>query len=194
MSDIDYQGSQVVQSVKDELDRITTEMKQLATGAATVREPREGVNGLAVPAQLNIERRFAFVSHDRYFMDRLVNHLFVMEGEGFVRDFPGNYSQFRVWEKEQSRPAPSEIPAQELSPKTREKKRQLTFKERRELETLEKELENLAAEKKEIFEKLHGADTDYDELQQLSFRIGEVESLLDQKELRWLELSELLES
>jgi ATP-binding cassette subfamily F protein uup len=138
------------------------------------------------------------VSHDRYFMDRLADHLFVFEGDGVIRDFPGNYSQYRLWQKEQeaipvtyqlTAKKPGEISGNQ-EPVTSNKK-QLSFKEKREFESLEKEIAGLTKEKETITEKLNNGNTPYDELQQLSHRIGEVASLLDQKELRWLELSEV---
>jgi ABC transport system ATP-binding/permease protein len=137
------------------------------------------------------------VSHDRYFMDRLVDHLFVFEGDGVIRDFPGNYSQYRAEEErnkksetvtdQKTKPdAPPHLAEQPASPK-----RQLSFKEKREFELLEKEIPALTKEKEEVTAKLNDGSTPYEELQQLSVRIGEITRLLDEKELRWLELSEL---
>jgi len=135
------------------------------------------------------------VSHDRYFMDRLVDHLFVFEGDGVIKDFPGNYSQYRestinsqrltekISEKKQ--------PVMDSLTSTVDKKRQLTFKEKREFETLEKEIAELTKEKELVDLRLNASDTSFEELQKLSNRIGEVTKLLDEKELRWLELSEL---
>ena len=147
------------------------------------------------------------VSHDRYFMDRLVDHLLVLEGDGFVRDFPGNYSQYREWQKlddEQAefRPPgivtshnpppllPSKWPKPRLPPAA--PKRQASYKEKREFEDLEKEMSRLNQEKKEITEKLNSGTAPFDQLQQMSIRIGEISQLLDDKELRWLELSEIM--
>lgn len=135
------------------------------------------------------------VSHDRYFMDRLVNHLFVFEGDGFIRDFPGNYSQYRLWQEKMTddnwqMAGKKETTAISHRPSANEKKR-LSFKQKREFETLEKEIANLAKEKEMITEKLNSGNTPFEELQQLSGRIGEVTRLLDEKELRWLELSEV---
>jgi ATP-binding cassette subfamily F protein uup len=135
------------------------------------------------------------VSHDRYFMDRLVDHLFVFEGDGVIRDFPGNYSQYR----EESVKAEGRVQKAEgtvennipgLKPETRNQK-QLSYKEKREFELLEKEIPALTNEKAAITEKLNSGNTSFKELQQLSLRIGEVTKLLDEKEMRWLELSEL---
>lgn len=136
------------------------------------------------------------VSHDRYFMDRLVDHLFVFEGNGVIRDFPGNYSQYREQaekEKEQAKASETEkassLPAA-VTPSPEKGKRQLTYKEKREFETLEKEIASLTREKEQVTEKLNSGATPFDELQRLSVQIGELTRLLDEKELRWLELSE----
>lgn len=141
------------------------------------------------------------VSHDRYFMDRLVDHLFVFEGDGFVRDFPGNYSQLRIWQKEQEKLGASsdepvvkiaEIKVPEENKSTTEKKR-FSYKEKREFELLQKEIEELTAEKQSVTEKLNSGSMSFEELQKLSNRIGEITALLDEKEFRWLELSEYVD-
>jgi ATP-binding cassette subfamily F protein uup len=140
------------------------------------------------------------VSHDRYFMDRLVDHLFVFEGDGMIRDFPGNYSQYRTWQKEQEKlqdlpqlPVKKDQPGENSVQQTAvTNKRQPSFKEKREFETLTKEIAHLAKEKENITQKLNKGSTPFEELQQLSHRIGEVTQLLDEKELRWLELSEVM--
>jgi ATP-binding cassette subfamily F protein uup len=141
------------------------------------------------------------VSHDRYFMDKLVDHLFVFEGEGVVRDFPGNYSQYRIWQKEQESLTDDRWPLagkektsksdNDQQPTTIEKKKP-SFKEKREFELLEKEIADLAKEKEIITQKLHSANVPFIKLEELSNRIGEVTRLLDEKELRWLQLSEVL--
>ncbi|HEX6182165.1 MAG TPA: ABC-F family ATP-binding cassette domain-containing protein, partial [Chitinophagaceae bacterium] len=141
------------------------------------------------------------VSHDRYFMDRLVDHLFVFEGDGVIRDFPGNYTQYRLWQKEQEEQFPSENgtayqPATEsadppVSGSTvKNVKKKLSFKEKREFDLLKDEITTLEAEKKTINEKLNAGNLPFTELQQLAERIGVVSAMLDEKELRWLELSE----
>jgi len=163
----------------------------------------EPTNDLDLPT-LNVLENFLLdfrgcmmiVSHDRYFMDRLVDHLFVFEGNGIIRDFPGNYSQFR---DEQLSKTLIEKPLNETRPRAAEsssvssgsKTRQLSFKEKREFEMLEKEMADLAIEKKIITEKLATGILPFEELEKLSLRIGEVSNLLDEKELRWLELSEI---
>jgi ABC transport system ATP-binding/permease protein len=141
------------------------------------------------------------VSHDRYFMDRLVDHLFVFEGEGVINDFPGNYSQYRDWLKDQEQlPVSSfKLPVDNgrseetgnQQPVTGNKKKP-SFKDKREFDLLEKEIADLAKEKEMITGKLNNSRTPFDELQQLSIRIGEVTKLLDEKEIRWLELSEVV--
>ncbi|MBP7556523.1 MAG: ABC-F family ATP-binding cassette domain-containing protein [Chitinophagaceae bacterium] len=138
------------------------------------------------------------VSHDRYFMDRLVDHLLVFEGNGQIRDFPGNYSQYRIWQKEQE--SVTDTPVQSVagttgnmaSSETPAAVRRMSFKEKREFEILEKEMADLSKEKEAITARLNDSSAPYEELQQLSVRIGEVTRLLDEKEMRWLELSELL--
>ena len=137
------------------------------------------------------------VSHDRYFMDRLVDHLLVFEGSGVIRDFPGNYSQFRIWQREQEQlaaentQAARQVAAPAATPVKDEPKRRLSFKEKREFEILEKEIAQLTAEKSKINEELNAGTASYEHLQTLSKRIMEVSDLLDEKELRWLELSEM---
>lgn len=142
------------------------------------------------------------VSHDRYFMDKIVDHLFVFEGAGEVRDFPGNYSQYREWDKERGEkekedkknPPPVEVkaPVQEkvVAAPPAAPARKMSFKEKRELELLEKEIADLEAEKKSIDSQLAGGTIPYDQLEPLSRRVGEVIRLLDEKGMRWLELSE----
>lgn len=138
------------------------------------------------------------VSHDRYFMDRLVDHLFVFDGDGVITDFPGNYTQYRLAEKDKDdklivpKPAPivSAPEVAEASPKPVEK-RKLTYKEKREFETIQQEIAALEKEKLAVTEKLNSGSAPFDELQQLAVRIGEITAQLDAKELRWLELSEI---
>jgi ATP-binding cassette subfamily F protein uup len=138
------------------------------------------------------------VSHDRYFMDRLVDHLFVFEGEGVIKDFPGNYSQYRSSLDETEKLPVTDYPLQveetgNRKPVTGNPKKRLSYKEKREFELLEKEIADLNLEKETISKKFIEGNLPYEELQQLSQRIGEISSLLDTKELRWLELSEMIE-
>ena len=147
------------------------------------------------------------VSHDRYFMDRLVDHLFVFEGEGEVRDFPGNYTQYRIWLKDNEKKenkwqaleqhkskgnSLEEIIVDANNQKPATVKRKLTFKEKKEFEDLEKEIATLEAEKNKIEEQLSNPGEDFEQLNLLSKRIGEISAALEQKELRWLELSEII--
>jgi len=133
------------------------------------------------------------VSHDRYFMDKLVDHLLVFEGEGIIRDFPGNYTQYRIEVEKEKIPANdllSQKPAAITTAIVNDKKRQLSYKEKREFEQLEKEIADLSKEKEDITQKLSDSNLPYEELQKLSHRINEISELLDEKEMRWLELSE----
>lgn len=141
------------------------------------------------------------ISHDRHFLDRLVDHLFVFCGDGVVKDFIGSYSQYREYIKEYEsarRTAAREAgrsmkaPAPETSSRTAPRSdapRKLSYKETRELEQLEKDIELLSAEKAELESKLNGGLTDVEQLQKVSLRFSEVSTLLDEKEVRWLELS-----
>jgi ATP-binding cassette subfamily F protein uup len=135
------------------------------------------------------------VSHDRYFMDRLVNHLFVFEGNGVIRDFPGNYSQYRAALADDRLPMAekpvSEKPNNEQRSTNNLQKKQPSYKEKREFEMLTKEINELTNEKEIISMKLNSGTAPFAELQQASQRIVELTRLLDEKELRWLELSEL---
>lgn len=133
-------------------------------------------------------------SHDRYFMDRLVDHLFVFEGDGIVKGFPGNYTQYRLEQKDkeeitdEKKKQPAVI-SQPISTSSRKP----SYKEKREFEILEKEIAELTIEKQIITGKLSNGNLTYDELQLLSNRIMEVTQLLDEKEFRWLELSEVMQ-
>jgi ATP-binding cassette subfamily F protein uup len=141
------------------------------------------------------------VSHDRYFMDRLVDHLFVFEGDGVVNNFPGNYSQYREWLKDKETLGGDKLsltgniktikPVND-PPTTNTDRKKPSFKEKREFELLEKEIADLSKEKEIINNKLNSHNTPFEELQKLSLRIGEITQLLDEKELRWLELSEVV--
>ena len=134
------------------------------------------------------------VSHDRHFLDRLVDHLFVFCGNGVVKDFIGNYSEYRSfikdYRKEQAAAAKELSVRGEGKTKT-EKVRRLSWKEQREMENLEAEIEALNAEKASLEESLSSGALGTEELMKASERIGEVIKLCDEKEMRWLELSEI---
>lgn len=150
------------------------------------------------------------VSHDRYFMDRLVDHLFVFEGGGEVRDFPGNYTQYRLWMKDNEKKenkwevleqrkskgesTESAVAGRETPVAVQKEamvKKKLSFKEKREFEQLEKELPELEAEKKQITEQMGSGNLSFEDLNKMSGRILEIDRMLEEKELRWLELSEM---
>jgi ATP-binding cassette subfamily F protein uup len=133
------------------------------------------------------------VSHDRYFMDRLVDHLFVFEGDGEIRDFPGNYAEYRLSERKVEKV--EKVERVEKVEKVEqieivEKKKQLSFKEKRELESLEKEIPQLQKEKVTLTGQMSNSDLPYAELEKITNRFTEINQLLEQKEWRWLELSE----
>ena len=136
------------------------------------------------------------VSHDRYFMDKVVDHLLVFKGMGNIKDFPGNYTQYREWEKLQP-DEPKEAKEQKAEKATKQpannpqQKRKLTFKEKRELEQLEKDIEALEVEKKQIEEALCGGTTSVEEITTMSKRLPVLNDELDEKSMRWLELSEI---
>ena len=139
------------------------------------------------------------VSHDRFFMDRLVDHLFVFEGDGVVRDFAGNYTQYRNAVADGNLPDLTEAGIEPVNTakidklkeviKTTEAPKKLSFKEKYEFENLEKELPQLNEEKQQLEKKLT-ENIPYDELQKISEKIQELLGLIDEKEMRWLELSE----
>ena len=136
------------------------------------------------------------VSHDRYFLDKVVDHLLVFKGDGDIQDFPGNYTQYRQWSQLQpSEPKEAKEPKVEKTTKQSannpQQKRKLTFKEKRELEQLEKDIEALEAEKKQIEEALCGGTTSVDEITKMSKRLPVLNDELDEKSMRWLELSEI---
>lgn len=137
------------------------------------------------------------VSHDRYFMDKVVDHLLVFNGEGDIRDFPGSYSDYRDWKEarlQQERAAAKPKEKEEKTVRVKDQgKRKMSFKEKRELETLEKELEVLEAEKKIAEAALFEGTMSAEELTAASQRIGEIINLMDKKTMRWLELSEIEE-
>ena len=134
------------------------------------------------------------ISHDRFFMDRTVDHIFVFEGNGVIKDFPGNYSEYREWKQENDKLKDAEKPKEQQKTKASnvEKNRnsnKLTFKERKEFEELTKELDSLNNEKQEI-ETIFSNGSNTADLDRLAKRYNELKSIIDEKEYRWLELSE----
>jgi ATP-binding cassette subfamily F protein uup len=135
------------------------------------------------------------VSHDRYFLDKLTDHLFVFEGEGKIRDFNGNYREYRDTIKEESRQtriAEKDIKTISVNDAKQDAtKRKMSYKEQKEFQEIEKELSQLEAEKNQITQQLSEGNQDVNTILQLSKRMEEVINLLEEKEFRWLELSEL---
>ncbi|AVM52150.1 ATP-binding cassette subfamily F protein uup [Bacteroides zoogleoformans] len=137
------------------------------------------------------------VSHDRYFMDKVVDHLLVFNGQGDIRDFPGNYTQYRDWKEarahqEKKKEKEAVKPQEEKTVKVRlNEKRRMSFKEKREFEQLEQEIADLEAEKSAIEAALCSGLLSVDELTEKSKRLPIITDLIDEKTLRWLELSEI---
>ena len=136
------------------------------------------------------------VSHDRYFMDKVVDHLLVFKGHGEIKDFPGNYTQYRVWAAmEDNKPCQPSSNSQATSPSKssyrHDDRRRLSYKEKRELEQLEKDIAALEDEKKHIEEALCGGTTSVDEITAMSKRLPILNDELDEKSMRWLELSDV---
>ena len=146
------------------------------------------------------------VSHDRYFMDKVVDHLLVFKGEGEIQDFPGNYTQYREWsrmqakdEAEQAKPAKNGNATAESDgagtakrDANFENKRKMSYKEKREYEQLTQEIDKLTEEQKKLEEALCSGTLSVEELTEKSKRLPEIKDELDEKEMRWLELAEML--
>jgi ATP-binding cassette subfamily F protein uup len=182
------------------------EKKRLQLLDILVQDPNflildEPTNDLDLPTLQILEEFLAqyqgcliVVSHDRYFMDRLVDHLFVFDGNGNFKDFPGNYTEFR-YQLEEKEPAASaapkavkvEKPASAPAPVSKAK---LSYKEQREKESLEKDIAALEKERDKLEEMLAGGTTELDSITKASARIAEIQKALEDKEMRWLELAE----
>lgn len=133
------------------------------------------------------------VSHDRYFMDKVVDHLLVFKGDGVIDDFPGNYTQYRNSKAQvsmQSDGATSNV----VKPRLSEQKKRLSYKEQKELESLELAIGALDKEKKEIEERLSGTDITMEEIMRLSVRLPQLEAEMEEKTMRWMELEEKKDS
>ncbi len=141
------------------------------------------------------------VSHDRYFMDKVVDHLLVFHGDAEIQNFPGNYTQFREWKLEKDKIEAEEIRAEkadknikaitEQGDNKKENKKKLSYREKQEFESLEKEIEELENEKKDLTTQLSSGTLSNDELINHSNRITEIIELIDEKTMRWLELSDI---
>ena len=137
------------------------------------------------------------VSHDRYFMDKVVDHLLVFKGDGDIQDFPGNYTQYRSWiqlqpnQPKESKEIKVEKEVKTTSDNNTQQKRKLTYKEKRELEQLEIDIEKLETEQRELEEALCSGTLSVEELTEKSKRLPILKEELDEKSMRWLELSEI---
>lgn len=133
------------------------------------------------------------ISHDRYFMDKVIDHLFVFEGNGIIKDFPGNYSEYKVWKDLQEQNA-KESSTKKTAKKTNQtatrNENKMTYSERKEFAQLEEEINGLEEEKKQLETEMSSGQLQIDELNKKSIRIAELIKLIDEKTFRWLELSE----
>ena len=142
---------------------------------------------------MNFKGCLIIVSHDRYFMDKVVEHMFVFEGQGKIRNFPGNYTLYRdaqLVEELKQKQIEKPVKVKKEKPKQTTKTR-MTFNEKREFEQLERDMESLNEEKAEIETAMSSGTLSNDDLITKSDRIQEVMDLIDEKEMRWLELSEI---
>ena len=181
------------------------EMRRLHLAATLIRQPNflildEPTNDLDIVTLAILEdylREFKgcviVISHDRFFLDSIVDHLFVMEGNGVIKDFPGNYTDYRNYLDEQRRVEAEQrknVPATpQQRRETADRKPRLTFKERKELEALTEEIDALTAEKAEL-DALFNSGKEIPDIVERSARYSEISEILDEKEMRWLELSE----
>ena len=164
----------------------------------------EPTNDLDLPTLTVLEnflQNFAgcliIVSHDRYFMDRIVDHVLAFEGDGKIKDFVGNFSEYREWKKTEigspksDTSTPLSVTNQQPTTNNQQPKKKLSFKEQRELETIEKEMPELEKKRAEILEKLNN-EADYEKIATLSAELEKASEKLEEYEMRWLELQEIL--
>lgn len=145
---------------------------------------------------LDFQGCLLIVSHDRYFLDRLSDHLFIFKGNGKIKDFVGNYSDYRemqVFEANEEKKAEKANKKANVSPKTATAKvHKASFKERKEFEKLEEDIANLETEKEELINRMNSGELSSDKLQKVSKRFEQLSEELEEKEMRWLELSEII--
>ena len=131
------------------------------------------------------------VSHDRYFMDKLSDHMFVFKGKGLVKDFYGNYSEYRELQKEEEKQL-KYVEKKKNIPTIKSEKRKVSYKEKYEYGELEQEIEQLEKEKEHLEQSLLNPNLEVDEIVENSKRLSELVSLIDEKSFRWMELDELM--
>ncbi len=143
----------------------------------------------------NFQGCLLVVTHDRYFMDKMVDHLFVFEGEGNLRDFPGNYTEYREKKEQEGKtkkPHPTSPAGRDSDTQAKTETKKLSFKEKAEFDELEKNIAKLEAEKIKITEQLNTSTDNHDDVVKWSAQIGDIIKQLEEKGMRWLELSEIL--
>lgn len=177
------------------------ERSRLHLAAVLMRQPNflildEPTNDLDIMTLSILENYLAefsgcliVISHDRFFLDSIVDHLFVLEGDGVIKDFPGTYTEYSQWRQARQRESVAEQPAPKPVKTRAERPRKLSYAERREFDALADEIEKLTAEKG-MLEKVFASGASTDEIASCSERYAELKQTLDEKEMRWLELSE----
>ncbi|HTC00681.1 MAG TPA: hypothetical protein VK705_08365, partial [Ferruginibacter sp.] len=147
---------------------------------------------------LDFQGCLIIVSHDRYFMDRLADQLFILTGDGDVKMYAGSYTDYREEEKElkkielQEENKKASAPTPEAVKAAAPPKQKISYKEKFEFESLEKDIDALEKKKAALLEQLNNATTNHDEILRITTEFGEIAKLIDTKQLRWLELSELI--
>ncbi len=139
---------------------------------------------------LNFPGCLMIVSHDRYFLDKLTNHLFVFEGEGKIKDWNGNYKEYRAWKKDQPTEKPTVEKVVKKVDKPRDNQPKMTYEQRKEFSKLEKQIEKLEKEKAELSEEFNNPELTAERIKELSVRLSEINDLIEEKEMRWMELAE----
>ena len=182
------------------------ERRKLYLCTVLMRDPNflvldEPTNDLDIPTLQVLEEYLQdfpgcviIVSHDRYFMDKIVDHLLVFEGQGHIKDFPGNYTQYRDWLRLSDKKEPDDKAAKEKREKKdyhNDSRRRMSYKERREFEQLSQDIASLEAEQRQLEEALCSGTLSIDELTEKSKRLLLLKAELEEKEMRWLELSEI---
>ena len=148
---------------------------------------------------MNFKGCLILVSHDRYFLDKLSDHLFIFEGDGMIKDFYGSYTQYKIDKEEEEnekrklKAKKKKIEKNESKSRPKQTVKKLTYKEQKEYEALEIEIEELESERSELESEISTGITDYEKLQEISNRIALIISHIDEKTMRWMELSEKMD-
>jgi len=137
------------------------------------------------------------ISHDRYFMDKLTDHLFIFEGDGVIKDWNGNYKDYRLWKREQiseekqREQAKTKAKTENKQKPVKENKPQLSYDERKEFNRLEKEIDKLEKKKQKLSEVFNDTNITAETIKETSIKLNEISEIIEEKEMRWMELAEL---